>query len=456
MRSVKKVKSFFNKYKLFIILSSIVVISIAIAIPVAANRGWFPKIFDKGIAVWQYPLITGVSAKNFISGPLPDGSGDQDAIIQVDPKFTPFAVPFLFKQLPVTVAGTVYGMMHKHSYPELIGFMSNNFTSNSADEMKLCGTITVYIGKNMEQHSFDAPTLIYIPANVPHGVVVYGDDISKPISFIDTFPDGKKGSEIPLPHLMNELPDFINGGLPDKSENPPYTSDQDKMWNPAGGGVYGKYFFSGSKPNSAIQLPTTQLKLIPGEIPGVDMTKSPLFIYTSEDSGMFNNFPLHVPHAHPCDEYLGFFSCDPNDPHNLGMTLRLYIYDYDSQKMVARDFTKPFIGIMQKSKTLHTPMIHKNMTRKTGFIWYAINYDPSVFRDVTLSDGTFIPAVKFAASGQRHNLYYTHNRYDATNGIPPEDQPIDVNGTDAMMISIEPHTAWSCSKCHGVTVPPLE
>ena len=37
--------------------------------------------------------------------------------------------------------------------------------------MDLRGTVTVYMGEEMDSIPFNAPTLIYIPANVPHGVV---------------------------------------------------------------------------------------------------------------------------------------------------------------------------------------------------------------------------------------------------------------------------------------------
>jgi hypothetical protein len=462
------------KIKKLLLIGMAIIIAIAISVPLIAGTGyrcWFSEIFEEGLAFWQYPLTAVVQTDHFFSGPLPDGSGDQDAIVQVDPKFASFAVPLLYKQLPTTVAGTVHGTMHKHPYPELMGFFSTNYTYNedgtynSEGEMDLGGTVTVYIGKNMEQHSFDAPTLIYIPANVPHGIVVYGKDITKPIMYFDSFPDGRKGREVPLPKLDRELPDFrVPSNFPDKTGNPPYTSDQYgyETWNPAGGGTFGKYFFSGSKPDSKISLGATQLKLIPGEIPGVDMVKSPLLIYTTENDLMFNNNPMHVPHVHPCDEYLGFFSTDVNDPHNLGMTLRLYIYDSTTHKMVANDFTKPFIGVMQKFKTIHTPMIHKNMTRRNGFIWYATNFEPSIYQDgtITFSDGTVmqVPAYLYATSGQRHNLYYTHNQFNGANGVATEDLPVmsDINGDDRMMCSIEPHLGWACSKCHGVYVPALK
>ena len=177
------------------------------------------------------PFFAQTVADLYIYGPLPDGSGDRDAVLEMDPKFTPWAPPFLLKQLPVTIAGTVQGHMHKRPYPELIGW----FSTNAENEMDLRGTVTVYMGEEMEQHTFNAPTLIYIPANVPHGVVVYGKDIAKPIMFVDTFPEGKKGAVQELTSLERKLPD-LKKGLPDKSTNPAGGGS----WNPAGGGIYGK------------------------------------------------------------------------------------------------------------------------------------------------------------------------------------------------------------------------
>jgi hypothetical protein len=419
---------------------------------------------------------------HYLSGPLPDGSGDKDAIIQADPKFTPFAVPFLMKQLPVAVKGTVQGTMRKYPYPRLIGFFTtkiNNPPVTKAPpgpspsmpkppmgkpgempkmevehETDLGGTITVYIGEEMEQHSFNAPTLIYVPANVPHGVVVYGKDITVPIMYVDVFPEGRKGNEVSLPKLMSKLPDFKKG-FPEKKTNP---AGGNPPWNPAGGGKYGKYFFSGNNPNPSSPLPGSQLALLPGDVPGVPIEKSPLFIYTTEDPKFFESRPLHIPHAHPFDEYLAFFSTDAREPQKLGMEAHIYAFNSETHKMERRIFSKPFLSVMRKDKDLHTPLAHRNMTRKTGFIWMGINYDPKVFRD-TGKRGTpdFIPAVKYGVSMQLHNEYYTQGRFNASKrGVLPQDLPEGVEGDGGFLVKLEPHSAYSCTKCHGAVVPALK
>jgi hypothetical protein len=204
-RKMKKLKT-----KKLLLIGIAIIIAIPISIPLLAGdkRGdkggdkgnqteaWLFEMFEPGLAFWQYPSYTGAQSDYFITGPLPDGSGDQDAIIQTDPKFNPHIIPLIVKQLPTSWAGTVHGTMHRHKDPQLIGWFSTNvFTGNSADEKDLCGTVTVYIGEEMEQHSFNNPTLLYIPANVPHGVVVYGNDMRRPITHFEGFCWGKKGPE---------------------------------------------------------------------------------------------------------------------------------------------------------------------------------------------------------------------------------------------------------------------
>ena len=162
-------------------------------------------------------------ADRFITGPLPDGSGDQDAILAMDPKFTPWTPPFMVKQEPVTMSGTVTYSPHKHPYPELLGW----FSTNKKNEHELGATITIYMGEEMEQHSFTKPTVLWVPANVPHGEIVHAD-MTRPIIYVNTFPKGKEGQGVDYENVWT-LPDFT-AGLPDATNTP---SD---------GGKYGKYF----------------------------------------------------------------------------------------------------------------------------------------------------------------------------------------------------------------------
>ena len=187
------------------------------------------------------------------------------------------------------------------------------------------------------------------------------------------------------------------------------------------------------------QLPATQVKLMPGDIPGVPIEKSPLFLYNTEDAGM-NNMPLHIPHTHTYNENLVYFSTDPHDPHNLGATISFYAFDRKTRRMVAENSSKPFITALPRSGWLHTPMVRRNMQRKLGFIWYITDYDPR----------TFEKGPRYAVSSQVHNEYYTNKRFNVTAyGVPKEDQPPDAEGDGGFMSKIEPHLGWSCTNCHG-------
>lgn len=431
-------------------------------------------------AHWHHPLPIGSVADRYLSGPTPDG--DQEALVELDPTITPWAPPFLLKQLPVTIAGSVTGAMQVLPYPRMMGW----FSTNLDHEMDLGGTVTVYLGAQLEQHSFDAPTLVYIPANTPHGVVVYGSGIRRPINFVDTYPEGQTGEPRLLPELDERLPDF-RLGLPDKSGNPPPTPEQIALeasalagprslaggdaagpppvldnlppgmaellfhdprypWNPAGGGEYGQYFFSGRKPDPVTPLPATQLRILPGDIPGLPLEKSSVFIYTSEDLAL-NDVPLHIPHAHPCTETLVFFSMDPDDPHRIGADIKLYAFDTTIKKLVPVTMSKPFASCSARGKHLHCPVVHRNMERRTGFLWYTTDYDPTVFAK----------GPKMGLSMQLHNGHYTNGLFNLTEyGVAPEDVPFDAEGDGGWMTEIEPHTAWPVTKGHdGVNAPRL-
>jgi hypothetical protein len=452
------------KTRKVLLMGMAIIIAIAISIPLLAGnetRNWLYEMFEGGVAYWQYPLTTGVNAKLYVTGPLPDGSGDQDAIIQADPK-----------QLPPTMGGTVQGSMHRHADPELIGWFSTNVNltpldpnSEKKDETNLMGTVCVYIGYEMEQHCFNNPTVLYVPPNVPHGVMVYSS-MTRPIMFFDAFPWNKHqrlGPEIPVPKLMKKLPDFRQG-LPDKSGNPP----GGESWNPAGGGIYGQYFFTGLNPHSAAYLPASQVRIMPNEIPGVPREQGITFIYNTESQSDPTKpaTGMHIVHAHAFDEYLFYFSADPNDPHNLGMEYTAYnsnIRAASSELMEKKVLTKPFLNVNRRGKDLNCPYVKRNMTRPNEFLCMLIDYEPTLWRDITAThyDGTtqFIPADMLAFSMQYHNMYYTYGLFNQeAHGVAPED--ISPGGKDGpegdggfIVYMIEPHSDLPCTTCHGVTVP---
>jgi hypothetical protein len=480
-------KKLFKKCALLsCVIGMAVLIAFAVSIPLRADNGvraWLSEFYESGVAYWQYPLIGGVNAPQYASGPLPDGWGDQDAIIQADPKFNPDIVPLLVKQLPTTMGGTVQGTMHKHADPELIGWFSTNVnltpldpTAPKKDETKLMGTVCVYMGNEMEQHCFEKPTLLYVPPNVPHGVFVYSS-MNRPITFFDAFvwnKHKKLAPSIPQPQLANALPDFTQG-FPTVAENPPSgpaDSDTDPICHSAGGGIYGKYFFTGLNPHSAAWLPASQVRVMPNEIPGVPREKGITFVYNTEGQSDPTKpaAGMHIVHAHLFDEYLMYLSADSNDPHNLGMEYTAYNSNPaapPSQLMEKMVLTKPFLNVNRRNLDLNCPYVKRNMQRPNGFIIMLIDYDPVLWRDITAThyDGTkqFIPADMLAMSFQYHNEYYTHGLFNQTaRGIAPEDLApgLPANGGPEgdggfIVYRIEPHSAVSCNHCHGVTVRPL-
>ncbi|MBN1368544.1 MAG: hypothetical protein JW967_11525 [Dehalococcoidales bacterium] len=72
---------------------------------------------------------------------------------------------------------------HMHNCPEILGW----FGINPEDPYDLGGECTLYMGEEMERHDFNKSTLVYIPANVVHGPIVYRE-INRPYIFLYTLP----------------------------------------------------------------------------------------------------------------------------------------------------------------------------------------------------------------------------------------------------------------------------
>lgn len=384
-------------------------------------------------ATWQLPEPEGPVAARYAQGPMSDGSGHQDSLIEVAENRSPGAIPFRVKQLDPDVAGTVHGRMHSHPYPELIGW----FSTDLDEQMRLGGTVTVYIGDELEQHSFDAPTLVYIPPGVPHGVAVYGKDVSRHLHLVHVHPEGTRAGEVTeRPDLDAALPDFAVVE-PDKSGNP---EGGEPPWNPAGGGAYGKYLFSGKRPDSVRTLPATQLRLLPGEIPDLPIEKSFLFIYTWEDPSRLSDVPMHITHSHGFTEYLVCFSTDVEQPHDLGTKVRIYAFDPVSKKLVRNVFAKPFASVSQKGTDLHGPMQRKDMTRHLAFMWCGFDYDPDVFEH----------GPEYGVALQLHNEYYTDGRFNLSDrGVADDDLPDHAEGDGGYLSALEPHLNWPIPKGHN-------
>jgi len=75
---------------------------------------------------------------------------------------------------------------HFHEYPEMIGFIGADL-NNPFD---LGGEVDIYIGEELEKHTFNQTTIVYFPPNLVHCPLVY-KKIEKPFFFLISAPVGK-------------------------------------------------------------------------------------------------------------------------------------------------------------------------------------------------------------------------------------------------------------------------
>jgi hypothetical protein len=153
-------------------------------------------------AYWQYPLQGGKYGQYFASGPKP-GFFDQKCHAMMDDEIVPSGIFFLYTHAhPDTFNNRITHNPHVHPYPEVLGW----FSTDANDPHDLGCTMTLYMGEEMEMHSFTKPSLLYIPENVPHCPLIYRD-MTRPIAFLFTFPQGRKGEEIELKDLLELVPE---------------------------------------------------------------------------------------------------------------------------------------------------------------------------------------------------------------------------------------------------------
>jgi hypothetical protein len=153
-------------------------------------------------AYWQYPLQGGKYGKYFASGPKP-GYFDQNCVVMMDEEVVPAGMFFLYTHESADFFNNmITHNPHVHPYPELMGF----FSTDGNDPHNLGCTITIYMGEEMEMHSFTKPTVIYIPADLPHSPLVHRD-MTRSVVFMFTFPGGQKGKEIERMDLLELVPE---------------------------------------------------------------------------------------------------------------------------------------------------------------------------------------------------------------------------------------------------------
>jgi hypothetical protein len=381
----------------------------------------------------------GMFTERYVTGPMPG----KDAILVLDPKYSPNSPYLELKQLPVAMSDKQVYSPHQHSYPELIGW----FSTNKDNQKELGCVVKVYIGGEM--HAFSKPTVLWVPANVPHGPVIYGKMV-EPIMYIDMYSNKDNAKVVDSKNVLNKIKEMT---VVTEGKYGKYFISGGRMMGGMSGGMMGgmkpdssmmRKMMGGMKPDSSMMrgmmggmppalgkqgpMPSgksggmsmlSQVMVMPGSIPGEP--NLPFFIYTWEDPSM-SGTAMHNPHAHPYNEIMVYFSTDPNDSGNLGATYSFYT----GKDMGKCTFSKPFISSSAAYKDLHAPLLRNEMTRSVGFIGISWGVKP----------------------GANPNECQYH--LDLLEKIPEKDRPVGFAGT-----LLSTPAQMKCTDCHGKYIDAL-
>jgi hypothetical protein len=144
--------------------------------------------------------------KYFLRGPKPKEQQkwnvERDVVAFVDGDVIEGSFHFAFvHQFPSNLP-PVHGP-HTHPTAEVIGI----FGTNPDEPLDLGAEIDIYMGEEMEKHSFNQSTLIYIPPGFAHCPIIY-KRVDRPHIFCYSMPLTKV-HETPRKDLLPLLPDSI-------------------------------------------------------------------------------------------------------------------------------------------------------------------------------------------------------------------------------------------------------
>ncbi|MBN1368545.1 MAG: hypothetical protein JW967_11530 [Dehalococcoidales bacterium] len=137
--------------------------------------------------------------KYFIRGPKPGGFRKFD-VVYLDDSIIKGSLYFALSMITLDKVPPDHGP-HSHDFSEIMGF----FGTNPDDPYDLGAEFTLYMGEEMEPHTFDKSTLVYVPATLPHGPLVH-KKVYKPYIFVYTFPKASL-QETTRKDLMSLVPE---------------------------------------------------------------------------------------------------------------------------------------------------------------------------------------------------------------------------------------------------------
>ena len=120
-------------------------------------------------------------SKYFVKGPK-EGSFRKFDVAFLDNTIIENSQYFAFSMIKPEIVPPDHGP-HCHEFDEIMGF----FSVDADDPDNLGAEFTLYVGEEMEPHTFSKPTLIYMPAGLPHGPIVH-KSCDRPYLFLYTLP----------------------------------------------------------------------------------------------------------------------------------------------------------------------------------------------------------------------------------------------------------------------------
>ena len=265
--------------------------------------------------------------KYFLTEPMPnsheldaEGKTTRQNIVWMNDKVLPEATQHFmitwYEQTVMFCPGS-----HVHNADEYIGFVG----SDPENPQELNGKVLFWM--DGEWLTIEKSAIIYVPAGVPHCPYIM-QDVTKPIIHFSGTPDG---------HYEQRMPDSTDSPAGSSSGR----GDLKELIS---------YRCSPPMPGKDTD-PSILTKIVwldPSEMPGSPYVELAWFKKPRE--------PKPPTHTHDFDEFVGFVSSDPNDPHNLGGKIKFYL---DGEWI---EFTKSTV-IYIPAGMEHCPFVIEEMSR---------------------------------------------------------------------------------------------
>jgi hypothetical protein len=270
---------------------------------------------------------------------------------------------------------------HVHPYPEVLMFVG----LDTASVRYLGAEISCCLGPEQETYTFNDPTVIVVPAGMPHGPIATNRMYS-PRGFgfwaveLNSVPEmiwlGEGISSLPADQLI-DVPDGMRFAAPEKilrGKPVPATGKYAHLVKPLKSFIMverGKFNPSRLTPDQAAQ---QEEKSRAGEMPGPGNTDHLTWMCGSDlegiDANIFWGFCSQPgiwrrgagAHVHPVDEVLVYLGMDPDNPDRLGAEIEIDLGKEHERHIIDRP-----AAVVCPAGMPHLPLVTRWVDRPFAF-----------------------------------------------------------------------------------------